>query len=190
MRSTILVTLLVFSASVYAEGLDYTYLQGSYGQITFDDALLDVDGDGFGISGSYAATDSIHIYGEYQTADLDFGVDLDFLEAGVGYHMSVSERLDIVAELGYIQVELGAPGFPSFDEDGLTLGVALRGMASEALELNGGVDYVEFNDADADGETRFNVGFQYNFTETFSAGASATVWDDFNIIKLSARYNF
>ena len=61
-------------------------------------------------------------------------------------------------------------------------------MVGDALELNGGLDYVEFSDAD--GETRFNVGFQYNFTETFSAGASATVWDDINIYKLSARFNF
>ena len=187
-RSILVVILFVFSASVHAEGLDYTYFEGSYGQITFDDALLDVDGDGFGISGSYAATDSIHLYGEYQTSELDFGVDLDFLEAGVGYHMSISETLDFVAELGYIQVEIGAPGVPSFDEDGLTLGVALRGMIGDSLELNGGLDYVEFSDAD--GETRINVGFQYNFTESFSAGASGTVWDDINVYKLSARFNF
>ena len=188
MRSTLLVILMAFSASVNAEGLDYTYLQGSYGQVTFDDALLDVDGNGFGISGSYAATDSIHLFGEYQTSELDFSVDLDFLEAGVGYHMPVSETLDFVAELGYIQVEIGAPGVPSFDESGLTLGVALRGMIGEALELNGGLDYLHCSDAD--GETRIDLGFQYHVTETFSAGASATVWDDINVYKLSARFNF
>jgi len=187
-RSTFVVILFVFSASVYAEGLDYTYLQGSYGQVTFDDSLLDVDGDGFGISGSYAASDSIHLYGEYQTSELDFGVDLNFLEAGVGYHMPVSETLDFVAELGYVQVEIDAPSAPSFDDSGLMLGVALRGMVGEALELNGGIDYVDFSDSD--GETRINVGFQYNFTETFSAGASGSIWDDINVYKLSARFYF
>jgi len=188
MRSTLVAILFVFSASVYAEGLDYTYFQGSYGQVTFDNSLVDVDGSGFGISGSYAATESIHFYGEYQTSELDFGVDLDFLEAGIGYHMPISETLDFVGELGLIQVEIGAAGVPSFDENGMTLGVGLRGMVGEALELNGSLDYVDFSDAD--GETRINVGFQYNFTETFSAGASATVWEDINVIKLSARFNF
>ena len=87
MLRSILITLLVaFSASVGAQGIDYDYMQGSYGRVDLDSVALDVDGDGFGLSASFSIDENFHVFGEYQTADLNFGADLDLLELGVGYH--------------------------------------------------------------------------------------------------------
>ena len=188
LRSTLIIGLMVFAGSASAEGLNYTYLQASWGQVDFDDSLLDVDGDGFGIAGSVAISENFHVFGEYQTADLDFSVDLNILEAGLGYNVPLSETVDFVARLGYVNIEAEAPGVPSADEDGYSAGVGLRGNLSNNVELDGGVDYVD--GSDTDGETRVNAGFRYNFTENFSVGAKGTWWEDVNIYQLNARFSF
>ena len=52
LRSALLILLLAFSATAGAQGFGYNYLQASYGAVSFDDSIVDVDGDGVGISGS------------------------------------------------------------------------------------------------------------------------------------------
>jgi hypothetical protein len=40
------------SGAAFAEGFDYSFVQGSYGQVDFDD--FDVDGDALAFGGSYS----------------------------------------------------------------------------------------------------------------------------------------
>lgn len=188
LRSVLVTAVLAFSASAYAQDVNYNYLQGSWGQVEFDDAFFDVDGDGFGIAGSFAVNDNWHIFGDYQTAGLDFGVDLSIFEAGFGYNTTVSENLDLLVRAGYVNVEADAPGIPSESDDGYSFGVDLRSMVSEKLELNGGLGYVD--SSDSSGETRFRAGFLYDVGENFSLGADGTWWDDVNVYRLTARFNF
>lgn len=188
LRSTLMMALFAFSASVYAEGLGYTYLQGTYGQVVFDDSVIDVDGDGFGISGAFAVSDSFHVFGEYQTAELDFNVDLNLLEMGLGYNAPISDTVDIVGRLAYVNIEAKAPGVPSADDNGYSVGVGLRGAVSDAVELNGGLDYVD--SSDSSGEARFSAGFLFNISETFTVGLKGTWWEDVNIYQLGARWYF
>ena len=132
------------------------------------------------------AADNFHLFGEYQTADMDFDVDINFLEAGLGYNMSISDSVDLVARLGYVNAEIEPPGGPSFDENGYSIGAHLRGAVSEMIELNGGLDYVDLDES----ETRAKAGVRFNFTEQFSVGLNGTWWDDFNIYQLNARFSF
>ncbi len=188
LRSTLLIGLFAFAASAYADGLNYTYIQASYGQVELDDSVIDVDGDAFGINGSFAVSDSIHLFGEYQTAELDFNVDLNLLEAGLGYRVPISDTMDIVGRLAYVNIEVEPPGGPSDDENGYGIGVGLRGAMSDKIEWNGGLDYVDFSDSS--GETRVSAGFLFNITETMTVGVKGTWWEDVNIYQLGARWYF
>jgi len=184
LRSVIIIALVAFSATVSAQGLNYNYVQGSYGRVDLDGPGLDVDGDGFGLSASFAIDDNFHVFGEYQTADFNFGADLDLLELGAGYHTNISPNLDVYANLGYMEFDTNVGG----DDDALFIGLGLRGAVSEAVELYGGLDYVDFDNSDS--ETRATAGFMLALTDVFGVGLKASFWDDVNIFQLNARMYF
>ncbi len=186
-RSTFLILLFAFSATAGAQGFNYNYLQASYGTVSLDDSIVDVDGSGLGISGAYAFHEEFYFAGEYQTADMDFGVDLNILELAVGYHTPLSEQLDMTAQFGYLNAEVEAAGFGSSDDDGFLVGAGLRGALTDTVELNGGIDYI---DIDSGGETRANAGFLFALTETLTVGAKASFWDDINVYQLNLRFDF
>jgi hypothetical protein len=186
LRSTLTFLLFAFSASVFAQDINYNLGQVSYGQVEFDDSFVDVDGDGFGFSGSLAFNDNVHGFADYQTAGLDFGVDLNLLELGFGYNTALSDNTDFVGRAGYVRVEADAPGVPSADETGFSLGIGVRSAITDALELHGGVDYVDLDDS----ETRVRAGFLYDFTESLAAGVDGTWWEDVNIYRASIRFYF
>ena len=181
-----LMSLLASSAAAVADGPGYSYIQGSYGQIEVDD--VDVDGDGFGVAGSAALTEHFHLFGGYSTADMGSGVDVNQLEAGVGYNHPVSDTVDVVLSLAYLSAEVDLPGPLSIDDSGYGLGVGLRGMLTPALEVNGELQFVDFGDGGDD--TGFGAGFLYNFTEQFAAGASGDWTGDISTYQLNARFLF
>ncbi len=187
LRSVFMVILIAFSASVSAQGTKFNFVQGSYGRVDLDDSLVDVDGDGLGVSASLEIDENFHVFGEYQTADIDFGVDLTIMELGVGYHTNISPHMDVYANLGYVDVEADA-GIGSADDSGFSLGIGLRGAVSEAVELYGGLDYIDFDNSDS--ETRATAGFILSLTETLGVGLKAALWDDVNIFQINARLYF
>ncbi len=185
-RSSLLILLLTFSASVNAQGFDYSYLQLNYGSIEFDN--VNVDGDGFGLSGSYAISPDWHVFGGYQAAGLDFGVDATTIGAGVGYNTEMSPTVDMYARLSYQYVDLDAPGQGGIDDNGLGFGVGMRFAASKELEVNAGIDYVDFGDGGDD--TGISAGALYNFSDAFALGFGGSWSDDASSFTLSGRFYF
>lgn len=187
-RSLMILALVPMSGAAFAEGFDYSFVEGYYGQMDFDG----VDGDGMGIGGSFAVTDSIHVFGGYGTGDIDGGVDVSGLELGVGYNMPISDAVDVVGSLAYIstEFEFSDPllGSLSVDDNGYALGVGLRAMASPAIELNGGITYADYGDLGSD--TGFGAGFLYHFSESFAVGLSGDWADDVNTYALNGRFSF
>ncbi|MCJ7590405.1 MAG: outer membrane beta-barrel protein, partial [Woeseiaceae bacterium] len=98
-RSSLVLLLLVSAASASAEGFDYNYIQLNYGTIEFDD--VNVDGDGVGLSRSFAINPDWHVFGAYQAAGLDFGIDATTFGAGIGYNTELSPVLDAYARFSY-----------------------------------------------------------------------------------------
>lgn len=186
LRSILAILVLAFAASASAKDFDYDFFQLSYGNVEYDD--VNVDGDGFGLSGSYAINEDFHVFGGYQAAGLDFGIDATSLGAGLGWHKTLSPVVDLVASVSYQYVELDASGFGSVDDNGLGLGVGLRFAASDLLELNAGINYVDFSDGG--GDTGFGAGGLYSFTDAFSLGLSADWSDDASSYTLSGRFYF
>lgn len=186
LRSSLVVLLIAFSASASAEDFDYNYFSLGYGRIDFDN--VNADGDGFNAGGSYAISDSFHVFADYGMANLDGGVDATEIDAGIGWHTSLSDVVDLVAGLSYEYVELDAPAITSVDDSGLGLGVGLRFAASEMLELNAGISYVDLSDSGSN--TSFEVGGLYDVTDAFSIGLGADWSDDASSYTLSGRFYF
>lgn len=186
LRSVPLFFLLVFSASVSADGFDYDFLSLGYGVIEFDD--INVDGDGVGIAGSYAINDSFHVFAGYQDAGLDFGVDVTSISAGIGYHMGLSPTVDLVTSLSYEYVDISASGIPGIDDNGVGLGIGLRFAATDKIELNAGISYVDFSDSGDD--TGFGAGGLYSFTDAFALGFGGSWTDDASAYTLTGRFYF
>jgi hypothetical protein len=185
-RSFLIVGLLPLSATAVAEGLDYSFVQGTYSQVEFDD--IDVDGDGFGIGGSLAIGDRFAAFAGFDTADLDFDVETTSWEVGGLFHTPLSDRVDFVSSLSYVSVEIDVPGFGSADDDGFGVGVGLRGMASPQLDLHGGISHVDLNDSGDD--PSFSAGMLYHFTDAFSAGLGGSWGDDASAYGISGRISF
>ena len=186
LRVLAVTTLLVYSGAAFAEDFDYNFVQASYGQVELDD--VDVDGDGFGIAGSVEVSEHFHLFGGYTTGDFDFGVDSTDLSAGLGYNAPISETVDLVASIAYVSTEVDIPGFGSVDDNGYGLGLGLRGMATPAVELNGGISFVDLGDSGDD--TSFAAGFLYHFSDAFAAGLSGGWSDDATSYQLNGRFSF
>ncbi|MDH3988260.1 MAG: porin family protein, partial [Gammaproteobacteria bacterium] len=182
--------LLAFSASASAQGFDYNYFSVGYQRLNLDDGFIDVDGDGIGLSGSFELNESFFIFAGYAMGEFKeqgITVDVDSLNAGIGWHTPLSETLDFVAGLSYEYVEVGASGFGSEDENGYGLGVGLRYQASDAIELNAGINYVDLGDGD---DTGFGVAMLYGVSESVDIGLSADWGDDSSAYGISGRFYF
>ena len=185
-RVCAMAAVLSLSAAAAAEDMDYSYVQASYSQVEFDS--IGIDGDGFGVEGSYGIGDRFAVIAGYESGDLDFGADTTGFELGGLFHAPLSDNVDLVTTLSYVSVEIDVPGLGSADDDGYGVGVGLRGMASQKIELNGGVSYVDLSDSGDD--TSFGAGIRYHFTEAVSGGLSGGWGDDTSAYGIDARIAF
>jgi len=168
------------------EEISYSYLEGGYVHSRLDD--LDVDGNGFGIRGSYAFTKNAFGFAGYDNQDFDFDISADEWVFGAGVNFPLNEKLDVVGTLSYVGIKLDAPGIPSVDDSGVGVGAELRGRMSDTFELHGGVSYVNLNDS-GDG-TSGNVGLRVYVTKVLALGADAAFNSDGTTWMLGARLDF
>ena len=193
LRSTLLVILFAFSATAVADDFKYSSVTVGYMNVEFDDDFgSSVDGDLFGINGSVAIGESFFAFASYATGDVEDavgdGVDMDQANIGFGHHLSLSENVDLVTSLSYEYIELSDQGI-SIDENGLGLGVGLRFAATDNVEINGGINYVDYGDIFGD-RTSFDAAFLYNFTENFTVSVGGEWGDDVTQYVVGGRYYF
>ena len=89
-----------------------------------------------------------------------------------------------------VEVEIDVPGFGSVsdDVDGFGLGIGLRGKAGDAIELEGGLQYVDLDDSGDD--TAIFLEGRYYFSDNFAAGVGVSFSDDETGWEIGARYEF
>jgi hypothetical protein len=162
----------------------YTYVEGGYLNVDYDD--IDVDGDGLFLGGSYALHKNVHLLAEYQDADLDGDADANALLLGVGANLPLRPGLDFVGRLRWINQEIEY-GNQSNDEDGYGLEAGIRAMINPQLELDGSIKYVDIDDED---DTSFVIGGLYELTSSFALGGDIELSDDYTAFFLKARYYF
>jgi len=171
-------------AAVLAASPEYTYIEGSYVNIDIDG--ID-DGDGFGIGGSAEVGENIFIFANYATVGFSFGVDFDTIEAGIGYKSAISDTTDVNVSIAYVNAEVDAGVFGSFDDDGYGLDVSLRSMVSNEFELNGGIAYVDFGGSGGD-DTSFHVGGVYSFNDSFAVTGDISIGEDITTFLIGGRF--
>ena len=179
---------LLLAAPAMAEGPNYTYLQGGYQRVELDDSFFDVDGDGFGVGGSFDFGNNVFAFAGYSMADFDFGVDVDQLDIGAGYHMPIAERTDFVASIAYVRVEAEASGFGSVDDSGFGASIGVRSMVTDQLELSGSLNYVDLDDGGDD--TSIGGAAWYDVSDVVAIGANLGFGDDTTTYGLGARIYF
>lgn len=191
---TLLASALLLPVLGHAGDLSYTYVEATYGETEIDvgQGVGDVEGDGFGLSGSLAVAPNWHVFADFASSDFDFNVETTQYRVGGGYNYPISDSTDVIARLSYVSVEaeVDTP-FGSFDadEDGFGLGAGVRGKVADSFELEGAVEYVDLG-GDSGGDTAFIAEGRYSFTPTFALGAGIEVGDDVTTYGISARLNF
>lgn len=183
----IAIPLLMLAGPAAAEGLSYDYIEGWYQDVELDASGTDIDGDGFGIGGSVEFADSWRLFASYGTNDFDFGVDQDAYSVGVGFFTPVGNNVDFVADVAYVSVEFDSI-LGSGDDDGFGLSAGFRGMVSDAVELAGGVNYVDLDDSGDD--TSFEIEGWYYFSPQFAVGLGAEFGDDVTSYGINGRVYF
>ena len=167
--------ILAFATPAMAESPSYNYGTLGWQKITLDDDFLDIDGDGFGIGGSFEVADNWHVIGGYSSLGLDFGIDLKSLQIGAGYHIDISATTSFYTNLLWVNAELDAGGSLTADDDGFGIGIGLRSNVTDRVELEGGLNYVDLGDGDS---TSISGAAWYALTDNFSLGITAEADED------------
>lgn len=171
------------AANAASDTLGYTYVDAGYVGLDYDNA----DGDGWGLRASLALTDRLHLFGGYESGEIDpdgpFLGDLDYTgySAGIGLNLPVATRTDLVGRIGYVYAEI-----EDFDDSGVGLYAGVRSRVADEFELEGGIDYVDLDEAGDD--TAFSLGGRWYFAEAFALGAGVTQGDDATTWSLSLRW--
>lgn len=173
-----------FAGTANAE-FNYNFIQATYGQVDFDD--FNVDGDNLGFDASLALTPEFHLFAGADFADLDFNVDATSFEAGVGWNNALTPIVDLVARASFQSVDVETPAGDA-DDTGLGLGVGLRINATDLLELNVGVEYVDLGDSGDN--TSLSGAALFNVSERFAVGFVGEFDDDVELYSIAGRLYF
>jgi hypothetical protein len=133
----------------------YTFFQVEYVELNVDG--FSENPDGFSLAGSVALNDTFHLFGGHtQTTGraLGAGVDTSGYTLGLGAHVSLTPRVDLVGELGLVGTEVRRLG-ATLDDDGLALAGGLRMWASREVELVLGLARADLERADGDSSIHF-----------------------------------
>lgn len=183
--------LLLLAAPTFAADISYNFIEARYQEIDVDGGVFggfDIDGDGYGIGGAFELNENWFLAASYGKADFDFGVDLDEIMLGAGYHVPISDNADFYGMFSYINSELSAGGPVSVDEDGYAATIGVRGMIGDRFELTGSLAYVDFGDGGD--TTAFGAGALYNFSDVLAAGFSVDIDDDVTVYGIGFRVYF
>jgi len=186
LRSSLLILLLALSAAASAEDFSYDYLYMGYGTTDLD--TVNIDGNGYTAGASLAFSDRVHGFVDYETAGLDFDIDLNRWSAGVGYNTSMSDAVSLFARLSYEYVEIDSPQAGAVDDNGYGFAVGARIAVGSKLELNGIAKYVDYTDGGED--TSIEVAALYEIVDALALGLSADWSDDISTYTFYGRLYF
>ena len=199
------VALAAASFAVSADELSYNYIEAGYVRTDIDNLG---DGDGYGVNGSAALGEVIHLFGGYSAqegSENGVEVDLDQLRVGLGVNYAISERADLLARFAYergeTDISVANLGTVSGEADGYSLELGVRGALASNFEgwvLAGyaDLDQAEFEgvvldtDEDEEDEVYGRIGAQFKFTPTWGVVAEGLIASDTNSVFVGLRASF
>jgi len=170
------ILLIAFSSLAVAQNFNYSFLEGGYQWFEFDSAG-NVEGDGFVVAGSLALSNSFILIGSYEEGELDnFNVDIDSWKVGLGFHSPISSIIDLVVTGSVLNQEVGLSSGGTNDDEAFDIGLGLRANLSDTLELNVGLNYVDYDDAGDDNVV--SAGIIIDITDDFAVRLGGSWSDD------------
>jgi len=128
----------------FAKGPSYTYAEIGY--IYFD--ADNYDGYGGRVNISYGATEHIFLKMGYARKVIDVSsvsdIDADRFNIGIGGHMSVTDNVDVLGVVSYIDQEYSG-GIPTEADEGYQADLGVRGMLTKKVELNATASFRHMN---------------------------------------------
>ena len=132
------------------------------------------DADGWAANGSWAFHENFHVFGGYADQNVDdiYGSDFDQYQVGLGYHLSVNERVDFVSRVAWRRADFGHSDavlamFPGAESsaDGYTFEAGVRAAPAPMFETEVALVY---GDLDYDnGEFYVRLGAQVKFGQAW-----------------------
>ncbi|HUT42451.1 MAG TPA: outer membrane beta-barrel protein [Gammaproteobacteria bacterium] len=159
-----------------AKGPEYSYAEIGY--INIDGDL--VEGDGAGVNISFGATDHIFLKFGYSRLWLEASTppsvdfDADRFQIGGGMHYGITDTIDVLGAISYVDIEY-SNGVPAEADEGYLAELGVRAMLSKKLELNATVSALHI---DGDNDTGYGVGAVYDITKTFALSGSYNYFQD------------
>jgi Ax21 family sulfation-dependent quorum factor len=155
------------AAASAAEGLSYNYVEGGYVATNTDAG----DADGWGVNGSGAIADNLHVFGGYSgqktddetIAGLRFeGVDVNQWRVGLGYNQPVAANTDLLARVAYENYDIEGDNDRL---DGYSAEVGVRSALAQNFE---GYALAGYEDGDRfEGDFYGRVGAQVKFNQNW-----------------------
>lgn len=185
-------TLALAPALSQAANLSYNYVDVGYVETDIDG--VDPKLDGFLLRGSLELGSNAFLFADYVDQSVEESgarLDGESIGVGVGYAWPFAEKMDLFGRIGYVRSEVTLRGMGeriSFDDDGYTLGVGIRALPVELLELEGTVNYVDLSDSGDD--TSLGVAARWIITPQFALGVEAGFADDAKSYGIGFRWTF
>jgi hypothetical protein len=189
LTATLVAAALAGPLAASAEGMGYTYGEAGYviGRIT--DGPGGQSTDGFALGGSVGVLSRFFATASWSSEEVeDMGIDadLDQYSVGFGAHWSLSDRADLVTSVAYQNAEIDFSGAGSDEDDsgyGVSVGVRLR--PADACEVEGAVQYEDFDDLLSQASVR--VAGRYYFTPMFAVSLNLEGGEDTSSATLGLR---
>ncbi|AAV82257.1 outer membrane beta-barrel protein [Idiomarina loihiensis] len=200
-KTLIAIALIGTSTSAFADSPNWDKIQASYIETDIETPIdEDITMDGYAVAGSLSLSDSIFVLANFDSVgdESDLGdVDLDSLNAGIGFNHGITESTDVFATVTYEKLELvgsvDALGSESFDESGYGAGVGIRSMITDFFELSVKADYLDIDDENG---IRYDASAFFHLTSNLSLGVGYKLYDldeidqDVDTVAATVRYSF
>jgi hypothetical protein len=165
----------------------YTGVEVSYVDLDFSNGPGSLNGDGIRVTGTYEINNDFFAKGEFEDQNYDAGVDGSAYELGVGYRYPFSSSLDFVGTGSYVKQKVKVAGF-GVDDDALAIGGGIRAQIMDALQVEAGLQYVNWDQGSSDTGVELRGRYYFKNNMAFSLEVDRT--DSIDTLSLGFRAEF
>jgi hypothetical protein len=127
----------------------------------------ELDEFGYELEGSTAVTDNLVVFGSWMDFEPNEDIDRNLLAIGVGRRWNIRPNIDVMVSASYGDNEIVERGF-EFEEEGIIVGLDVRGWATPRIELNGAI--LLDNSTGSSTEVVMEVGAEFSGRRNVSYG--------------------
>lgn len=179
--------MLAFVPGAVLADMNYTNFEIGYVDADLDSSFANIDGDGFGLSGSYEIQDNLFVFGQLDELSYDADIDATTYEIGLGLAHAFNEDLDFVGSISYVDAEFDV-GPVKVGDDGFALGAGIRSRVAASVEVDAGLRFVDLDQSGSD--TGLRLSGRYYFTPSMAASLGADLNDGADTMRLGFRAEF